>query len=122
MSPPRGWNLIDRRQPELRLWIGTTPEAAPLPPTSPRRHRRERTAPAPADDSPGAHLPFDAPVPAPTAPSPQPVPVTTSVAAEPAPVPWSPHDRPAELDRVLDARTPMLARAFDSARPAHTSD
>ena len=31
---------------------------------------------------------------------------------------WSPHDRPGpEFEHVLDARTPLLARAFECARP-----
>ena len=33
------------------------------------------------------------------------------------PAPWSPHGRPGpDFDRVLDARTPLLARAFEAAR------
>jgi hypothetical protein len=37
---------------------------------------------------------------------------------EPSRNPWSPHDRPGpDFERVLDARTPLLARAFDAARP-----
>ena len=41
-----------------------------------------------------------------------------AVASAPDPPPaWSPTARPdAELDAVLDARTPLLARAFRSAR------
>jgi len=36
----------------------------------------------------------------------------------PVPVPWSPRNQPGpEIDRLLDARTPLLARAFESARP-----
>ncbi|MDQ1431562.1 MAG: hypothetical protein QOF40_2164, partial [Actinomycetota bacterium] len=36
-----------------------------------------------------------------------------------APRTWSPHDRPGpEFEHVLDARTRMLARAFDAARPS----
>jgi hypothetical protein len=32
--------------------------------------------------------------------------------------PWSARNQPGpELDRLLDARTPLLARAFESARP-----
>jgi hypothetical protein len=35
---------------------------------------------------------------------------------------WSPHDRPGpELGHVLDARTPLLARAFEAARPVDDS-
>jgi hypothetical protein len=51
---------------------------------------------------------------------PAPEPVVSAVATAPdAPSSWSPHARPGpEFEHVLDARTPMLARAFDSARPA----
>jgi hypothetical protein len=107
MSPPRGWNLLDRRGAESRLWIGRTPLAAPPAPAAPRRRERApRTRPcAPV----GPRLPFDAvvrePDPAPRAP-------------EPTRAPWSPHDRPGpEFERVIDARTPLLARAFEAARP-----
>lgn len=108
MSPPRGWNLLDRRASEFRLWTGrtagTSVAAAPAA-HAPRRERPARSRPCVA---PGPLLPFDA--------TPEPV----AVAAAPeAPRAWSPHDRPGpEFEHVLDARTPMLARAFDAARPA----
>jgi hypothetical protein len=45
MSPPRGWNLLDRRGVESRLWIGrTNTAAAPAPPPR-RRERAPRTRP-----------------------------------------------------------------------------
>jgi hypothetical protein len=98
MSPPRGWNLLDRRSAESRLWIGrAAPDPAPLPPrtrraTPPTRPRSVRTTPSP-------RLPFE---------------------ATPARTGWSPHDRPGpELEHVLDARTPLLARAFEAARPTN---
>jgi hypothetical protein len=99
MSPPRGWNLLDRRAAESRLWIGrATAPAQPLPP-------RRRAATRPREyPTPSPALPLDAPA-----------------AREPEPprAPWSPHDRPGpDLEHVLDARTPLLARAFESARPA----
>ena len=44
--------------------------------------------------------------------------ISVVTAEEPQPTTWSPHDRPGpEFEHVLDARTPMLARAFESARP-----
>jgi hypothetical protein len=106
MSPPRGWNLLDRRGADARLWIGST-LTAPSVPTAPRR--RERVPRSRACASPGPRLPFDAPVLEPEPPV---------LVAEPTRSPWSPHDRPGpELERVLDARTPLLARAFEAARP-----
>src|SRR5262249_46837720 len=98
MSPPRGWNLLDRRSAASRLWIGREPVAPPLPP-----RRREVPARPRAYASPNPALPFDAPA---------------ARETEPARASWSPHDHPgADLDHVLDARTPLLARAFEAARP-----
>jgi hypothetical protein len=107
MSPPRGWNLLDRRGAEARLWIGlTTATPAAAPPAPRRRERAPRSRPC---APPGPRLPFDV-----MAREPDP-PVRV---AEPPRPPWSPHDRPGpELERVLDARTPLLARAFEAARP-----
>jgi len=95
MSPPRGWNLLDRRGAESRLWISRA-TAGPVIAAPTRRHERgARSRPLAA---PGPRLPFDAP--------------------EPTRAPWSPHDRPGpDLERVLDARTPLLARAFAAAPP-----
>lgn len=106
LSPPRGWNLLDRRAAESRLWAGrmpaTTARGAPHPP------RRERAARTRACPPPATRLPFDATDDAPPLPA----------VPEPAPAAWSPHDRPGpELEQVLDARTPLLARAFEAARP-----
>ncbi len=42
---------------------------------------------------------------------------------EPTGAPWSPHDRPGpDFERVLDARTPLLARAFEGARQVDDSE
>jgi hypothetical protein len=118
MSPPRGWNLLDRRGAESRLWIGRTPSApapalapAPAPDSTRRRGRAPRSRPyAPV----GQRLPFDAPVR-------EPEPAVRVV--EPTRTPWSPHDRPGpDLERVLDARTPLLARAFEAARPSDDTE
>ena len=47
--------------------------------------------------------------------SPRPEPARTTA---PARTSWSPHDRPGpEFEHVLDARTPLLARAFEGSRP-----
>ncbi len=111
LSPPRGWNLLDRRAPEARLWTGRPAAAKSTPPIAPRTARRERPARARPCAVPGPLLPFDT--------EPEPVPTTPVASTRDAtPRTWSPRDRPGpEFEHVLDARTPMLARAFDSARP-----
>jgi hypothetical protein len=90
LTPPRGWHLQDRRTGRPRLW-----EDRPAPP------RRRRHPPGLATDDPAApeemlepevevaSLPFDEP------------PVVRS-----------------HLDDFLDARTPLLTRAFASVRPS----
>jgi hypothetical protein len=131
MSPPFGWNLLDRRGAESRLWLGRTKAVTEVAPSR-RRERAPRTRTcAPA----GPRLPFEStvpasvPVPVPTAvPAPaiarEPEPVARIAERTPEPVaaptgaPWSPHDRPGpEFGGVLDARTPLLARAFEGSRP-----
>jgi hypothetical protein len=111
LSPPRGWNLLDRRGAESRLWLGQ-PASATAAGHKPRREpvrSRPRTAPGP-------RLPFDTIEPAPTATL-----ATIASVPEPDRTPWSPHDRPGvEFERVIDARTPLLARAFEAVR--HTYD
>jgi Protein of unknown function (DUF3499) len=105
MSPPRGWNLLDRRGAESRLWIGRAGAAA-ISSAPRRRERAPRARPCPPT---GPRLPFDT---AGREPEPR------LGVPEPSRAPWSPHDRPdPELERVLDARTPLLARAFKAARP-----
>lgn len=103
MSPPRGWNLLDRRDVESRLWIGHV-SATTTPAPSRRRDHSPRSRPcAPA----GPKLPFDTRTPEP----------------EPARAPWSPHDRPGpDFEHVLAARTPLLARAFEAVRPVDDAD
>ncbi len=71
--------------------------------------------------APGPLLPFDAPVAREPEPARAPEPVSTPPqhgSTAPTPTRWSPHNRPGpEFEHVLDARTPLLARAFESARP-----
>jgi len=114
LSPPRGWNLLDRRAAESRLWTGRlAPKSTWTPPRAPRRERAARPRACPP---PGPHLPFDATDD--ERPTSVPLPGPGAGVADPAPVAWSPHDRPGpELEQVLDARTPLLARAFEAARP-----
>ena len=127
LSPPRGWSLLDRRGAESRLWLGP-PAATDAPHRTPRREparSRPRT-------TPGPRLPFDSlePTPAsvPAAPAATPTvgtaaPVVAKLVTVPDAdrAPWSPHDRPGiEFERLVDARTPLLARAFEAVR--HTYD
>jgi len=112
LSPPRGWNLLDRRAPAARLWTGRPAATTARPPAAPHTARRERPARSRPCPAPGPRLPFDV--------TPEPAPAVT--ADDTAPRTWSPRDRPGpELERVLDARTPLLARAFDSARPTDSA-
>lgn len=119
MSPPRGWNLLDRRAVESRLWLGRAVTSASAPVyVTPTTRRREHTPRSRALSAPGPLLPFDAPN-APDAPvTLEPEAPTRAPAPTPARTSWSPHDRPGpEFEHVLDARTPLLARAFESSRP-----
>jgi hypothetical protein len=93
LSPPRGWNLLDRRGAESRLWIGRLGAAEPQLPGPRRRERAPRSRPHTA---PGPRLPFDAPPPRIVTPPPA---------------------APASPSRTPDpTRTPLLARAFEAAR------
>ena len=58
MSPPRGWNLLDRRASESRLWIGRVPTTSAGP--HPAHRRRERAARRERARRPRPRLPFDA--------------------------------------------------------------
>jgi hypothetical protein len=105
LSPPRGWNLLDRRASESRLWTGRVATTSAR--ATPHTPRRERTARARACPPSGPRLPFD------TIDDERP----TATVPDPVPTAWSPHGRPdPELEHVLDARTPLLARAFEAAR------
>lgn len=101
MSPPRGWNLLDRRGAEARLWIGRMAEAGPPSPSPRRRERAPRSRPL---ATPGPRLPFDAPAARVVTPPP---PRTPSPAASRTPDP---------------TRTPLLARAFEAARRGDDAD
>jgi hypothetical protein len=115
ITPPRGWSMLDRRSPEPMLFVQRGDDRTPAPaagrprPRRPKRTRAHRSRHlAPADDrEPGTatdgatgdepELPFDA--------------------LSPTPRAWSVRDLPA-LDNEFDARTPMLAKAFESLRRA----
>ena len=114
LSPPRGWNLLDRRAAASRLWTGRAPAPARVASRAPRGDRRTRPRTC---EPAGPSLPFDAVASVPSIPTVISV-VAAVTAEEPEPTTWSPRDRPGpEFEHVLDARTPMLARAFESARP-----
>ena len=108
LTAPLHWTLQDRRAPAPRLWAdrpafrsGTEPTR---PVSVPRRGRRARQC-APAAAALPPALPFGVPMNA------EPV-----IDDDDAPR-WSMRDWPdPELDRVLNARTPLLARAFQAAR------
>jgi hypothetical protein len=94
LTPLRGWTLVDRRVRAPRLWAERPRTTAPARSTPSRRARRPYHAVAePADP-----LPFDGREPRPD----------TGGGGEQAARP--------ELDDLLDARSPMLARAFQAAR------
>ena len=129
MVVPRGWTLDDRREAEPRLFR-PPPDEAPAPPA--KRPRRKRAPKAPAAESPAAE-----PSPTLTAPPPADAPATAApIAAIEVPIeartvaevtgeasqddpdatqaiPWLPtFDEHDDLDGVLAARSPLLARAF----------
>jgi hypothetical protein len=117
LTPLRGWTLQDRRVRAPRLWADRPRITTPSRPTT----RRRRTASVPAHGRRPFHppeptdpLPFDSQQ-APssgTEPAPrsgtQPVAETVDVTAE--------FDDASEFERLLDARSPLLTRAFQAAR------
>lgn len=122
LSPPRGWWLDDRREALPRLFPATTGDRDPAPPgapgdsprTSRRRRSRDETGelPFPAVEPPGQDA---------AASTPPPVDDPDGVTVEGDPTPWVPaFDRDDDLDGLLDARGPLLSRAF-GARRGHGS-
>ena len=98
MSPPRGWERVDRRpprpepQPVAVAARHTEPPVARPAPSKPTRAKRRSRVEQPA-----------------TPPLPEPA--------------WLPRNASADdLDGVLDVSTPLLARAFGQARPAEDGD
>ncbi|MEX1007032.1 MAG: DUF3499 family protein [Acidimicrobiia bacterium] len=91
LTPPRGWHLQDRRTPSPRLWDDRPPMVIPAaPPTSNMRSPAvARTFPPPTDP-----LPFD---------------------DEPAHHSGTETRPVVNVDDLLDAHTPLLARAFTAA-------
>jgi hypothetical protein len=87
LTPPRGWHLQDRRVPTPRLWDDRP--ALPVPAPHARSEVAASHAGTAADVPPPPPLPFDE-----TPPEPHPTP----------------------LAALLEARTPLLARAFAAVR------
>jgi hypothetical protein len=92
LTPPRGWHLQDRRTGRPRLW-----EDRPAVPSGARRASSTGQATAAETDPPESPAP--------------------GVEAEPLPFDDSPPPRRGDLDDLLEARTPLLARAFAGVRP-----
>jgi Protein of unknown function (DUF3499) len=110
LTPPRGWHLQDRRTGTPRLW-------ADRPAVTVTRPLGAKPSPAPvlADQHAAVHT-FDAH----TDPLPFDEPAAAGVPAQP------PANPPVDVDDLLDARTPLLARAFAAAgsqefRPSDSS-
>jgi len=125
MVVPRGWTLDDRRESEPRLFRPNADEAAaPAPPR--RRTRRKKPAepavvatpePAPqptlTEAPPDAGPPGDVPDEARTVAAVTGEPSATDDPDATEAIPWLPtFDEHDDLDGVLAARSPLLARAF----------
>lgn len=100
MVVPRGWTLDDQRDPDLHLFRPPAPSPVAA---APRRRRN-------ADERRGIvaeQLPLEEPASPAPADEPSPDPVAT---------PWTPSfDDADDLDGLLAARSPLLARAFHGA-------
>jgi hypothetical protein len=121
MVVPRGWTLDDRRETAPRLFRPPAEEAAA--PAPPKRKRRPRAKTAP---TPPAVEPTEPPPPTLVEVLPAEVPdearTVAEVTGEPSAtddpdatqaIPWLPtFDEHDDLDGVLAARSPLLARAF----------
>jgi hypothetical protein len=144
---PRGWELHDERAPGPWSPVGpseTSAEPAPKDSNGVRRvrTRRKKAAPAPEAAAADAQLPGFAPgapaaaePPEHTAPAPveEPAPVGgddeqppgNGHAARPVPAQFGASDEEdveEELGEILDARTPLLQRAFRNAKPLSDDD
>ena len=120
ITPLRGWTLVDRRVRAPRLWAERPRVVSPTRSASRARHSRharhepaasEAAATASGADVVAEPLPFGDRAPA-EVPTPA---ATLQVSAVDRPGPAAAASRSA-LDDLLDARSPMLARAFEAAR------
>jgi hypothetical protein len=132
MVVPRGWTLDDLREPDLRLF--RPPPAATSPAHERQRRRAGRASGGaeqlalgatadPVEAAPAAHpepapagaAPLEATAAAPAEPAP-PQHVADAPGADPGTAPWVPEfDADDDLDGLLSARSPLLARAFRGA-------
>jgi hypothetical protein len=110
MVMPRGWTLDDLRDPELRLFRPPLPaptarSRSPRPPSAPRGGEQLQFG-----DVEEPRAPVDA--------DPDPAPEHVAEVVDEGP--WTPSfDETDDLDGLLAARSPLLARAFRTAdRPA----
>ncbi len=104
MVVPQGWTLDDRREPAPRLF------KAPATATPPSARARPSAARQPAETGPTEQMDLDGVRTVADVIGPMADPDTT------APIPWLPtFDQDDDLDGVLAAETPLLARAFRGA-------
>lgn len=110
MVVPRGWTLDDRRDPDLHLF---------RPPSPAARVRVQRSAPAKATDATGEQLRWtdDVLESLPEPPVVAPAPAGNDAAGVTGdPGAWTPSfDEADDLDGLLSAQSPLLARAFRTA-------
>lgn len=110
MVVPRWWTLDDLRDPDLHLFRPPSPSA---------RVRPQRLAPARVADATGEQLRLTDdvldPLPEPSVVAPAPA-GSDPASADGDPGPWTPNfDEADDLDGLLSARSPLLARAFRTA-------
>jgi hypothetical protein len=110
MVVPRGWTLDDLRDPDLHLF---------RPPNPSTRVRSQRAASPRVTDATGEQLRLtdyvldSLPEPAVVAPAPA---GDDRASVDGDPGPWTPNfDEADDLDGLLSARSPLLARAFRTA-------
>lgn len=127
MVVPLGWMLDDRREAVPRLFKSR--ETPPPTPSKPRRQRQHaaRDETGQLELSPAAVEAAVAAAPAPPAAEPTAAPAAEDPATDPAPAgngaagksPWKPvFDQSDDLDGLLQARSPLLSRAFGKREQA----
>jgi hypothetical protein len=132
MALPKGWWLDDRRVEVPTLFEPPVPPAPPRERDAPhaRRPRRraepdETTLPLLAPIEPEAMVtprPPDVAGPVPVAPAAVTEVIVESLLADDPAEPWMPSfDTSDDLGGILDAKTPLLARAFGRTRPGDRS-
>ncbi|HEY1738426.1 MAG TPA: DUF3499 family protein [Acidimicrobiia bacterium] len=113
MSPPRGWDRVDRRPPRPEpapVTVGAASTSGPAPAAPARRKAApKRSAPRrPSRVEQPEMEPVEVAQPAPP--------------VHPAQPAWLPRNASEDdLDGVLDVSTPLLSRAFGQARPSESN-